>query len=55
MGHWIFNRSYKTVGNKKGFHCGSQVDQNNTDNEYSVRIGKLREISLFRDELNEGL
>ena len=44
MGHQLFY-SYKTVSIELGFHCGSEVNQNNTDNEIAVRNGKLREIS----------
>ena len=42
--------SQKTVTDEKNNYCGSQVNQNGT-----ARIGKLRIIRAFGDEINEGL
>ena len=34
---------------KKGFHCGSQANQNNTDYGITVHFGEFKENSSFCD------
>ena len=38
----------------EGLRFRSQLDQNKTDKEIAVRIGKLREICYFSDETKKG-